>query len=91
MKYQSDVVPILRRYGVTKAALFGSVARGDDGDKSDVDILVKIGKTMNLMDFVGMKNELEEKLGKKVDLVQFDKIKPTLKSYIMRDVLPLSL
>lgn len=91
MKYASQVVPILKRYGVVEAALFGSVARGDDTEKSDVDILVRIGKTMTLMDFVGLKVELEERLGKRVDLVQYDKIKPILKPYIMRNVLPLIL
>lgn len=79
------IIPILKRQGVTKAAFFGSVARGEAKKKSDIDILVKLEKGKSLFDFVGLKIELEEKLGKKVDLVTYRAIKPRLKDIILKD------
>lgn len=77
---------ILASYGVKKAALFGSYARSEQTPESDIDILVELGdKKLSLLDFVGLKLDLEDSLGKKVDLVQYKTIKPALKSYILSD------
>lgn len=75
--------PILERYGVRKAALFGSAARGQMTEHSDIDILVQIDADISLLDFVGLKIELEEALGRRVDLVEFETIKPRLKERIL--------
>lgn len=77
------IMSILRRRGVTKAALFGSAAREETKKRSDIDILVKLQKNKSLLDFVALKLELEEKLGKKVDLVEYEAIKPLLKNIIL--------
>jgi len=82
---KKQIVPILKRQGVTKAALFGSVARGESRKKSDIDILINIRKDKSLLDIVRLELELEEKLGKKVDLVEYSAIKPLLKDIILRD------
>jgi uncharacterized protein len=82
---KKKIIPILKRQGVTKAAFFGSVARGEANKKSDVDILVSLEKGKTLLNFVGLKLELEEKLGKKVDLVSYGGINPRLKDIIIRD------
>lgn len=76
---------VLASYGVKKAALFGSYARNEQSDNSDIDILVELGKGMSLMDFVGLKLDLEDAIDKKVDLVQYKKIKPSIKNYILKD------
>jgi len=73
----------MNNFGVKKAALFGSYARGQQNQKSDYDILVELGKKMSLLDFIGLKQDLEAVLGKKVDLVQYKKIKPSLKESIL--------
>ncbi len=52
---------------------------------SDVDILVKMPDELSLFDFVGVKLELEEALGRKVDLVEYDTIKPLLKDNILKE------
>ncbi|MBU2579029.1 nucleotidyltransferase family protein [Patescibacteria group bacterium] len=82
---KKQIAPILRSQGVIKAALFGSIARGEEKKRSDIDILVKIKKGKSLFDFVGLKLDLEEKLGKKVDLVSYNAIKPRLKEIILKD------
>lgn len=79
------VVPILKRHMVNRAALFGSCIKGTMKKGSDVDILVDIKKNISLFDFIGIKLELEETLGKKVDLVEYDTIKPLLKNRILKE------
>jgi predicted nucleotidyltransferase len=84
-KIKWTILPILRNYGVTKAGIFGSAARGKMTKKSDIDILVEIGEDLSLLDMIGLKIELEEALGRKVDLVEYQTIKPLLKERILKD------
>ncbi len=78
-------LPLLKKYHVKKAALFGSVVRGDETKDSDIDILIELPKHASLYDFINLQIDLEERLGKKVDLVEFETIKPRLKPYSLRD------
>ncbi len=80
---KTQIVPIFKKHGVIKASLFGSLVRGEMNTKSDIDVLIKLPNTSSLFDLIDIKNDLEEKLCKKVDLVEYDSIKPTLKKYIM--------
>ena len=82
---KKQILPILKRQGVTKAALFGSMARGEDKKRSDIDILVKIPKNKSLLDIIRLEFQLEEKLGRKVDLVEYDAIKPLLRDVILNE------
>jgi len=82
---RQSILPILRRYGVSKAALFGSAVRGQTRPESDIDILVQIDKDISLLDFVGLKIELEEALNRNVDLVEYDTIKPLLRENILKE------
>ena len=86
---KSRALPILKRYGVKRAGVFGSAARGEMSPDSDVDILVEIDGDMSLLDFVGLKLELEEKLGRNVDLVEYSTLKPILKERILESELSL--
>jgi len=82
---KEKITPILQRYGIEKAAIFGSLAKGKAKINSDVDILVEIKGDMSLLDFIGIKIELEEALKMKVDLVEYDTIKPTIKEKILAE------
>ncbi len=66
---KKKTVPILERYGVTYAAVFGSLARGEDRPQSDVDILVRLGRPTGMVGYMQLVGKLEEILRKKVDLV----------------------
>ncbi|MEM7827035.1 MAG: nucleotidyltransferase domain-containing protein [Candidatus Aenigmatarchaeota archaeon] len=59
-------LPILKKYGVVKAGLFGSFVRGEAKKKSDIDILVDLPKERSLLDLVGLKLELEEALKRRL-------------------------
>ncbi|HMO39964.1 MAG TPA: nucleotidyltransferase family protein [Saprospiraceae bacterium] len=78
-------LPILVRYHIKRAGIFGSFAKGDETDESDIDILVELGDEISLLKFVGIKHELEDVLGKKVDLVEYQAIKPRLRNRILAE------
>jgi len=79
------VVPILKKHGVTKAGIFGSLARGEAGWDSDIDILVRIEQNISLLDFIGLKQKIEDALGQKVDLVEYEAIKPLIRERVLRE------
>ena len=84
-RIKRKIMPILKRYGVMKAALFGSVVRGEEKKNSDIDILVDIEKDIGLLEFIGLKQELEDALGHPVDLVEYGTIKPLLRDRILSE------
>ena len=86
---QQKTTPLFQQYGVKKADLFGSTARGENRPDSDVDILVQMPEKSRLFDFLALQTELEERLSKKVDLVELNEIRPRIKPYILRDLKPL--
>jgi len=74
----------LRRLGATSLALFGSVARGEASERSDVDLLVELEpKTFDT--YMDVKLFLEKALGRRVDLVLADAVKPALRSAILAE------
>ena len=67
-----------------KAGIFGSYARGEARKRSDIDMLIKVGrKKFSLLDHVRLERELEEKLDKKVDLLTYNGINHLLKNRIL--------
>lgn len=83
------IVPILIEEGVTRAALFGSVVRGEVKKESDIDILVDLPRGKSLFDLAGLQMRLEEELGNTVDVVTYNSLNPLLKEYILKDQLPI--
>jgi predicted nucleotidyltransferase len=84
-KYTVKIIPILKKYGVTRASLFGSVVRGEGTQKSDIDILINPAAGTTLFDMAGMQIDLQKSLNKSVDLVTYGSIDPKLKEYILKD------
>ncbi|MEK6904834.1 MAG: nucleotidyltransferase family protein, partial [Nanoarchaeota archaeon] len=78
-------VPILKKNGVVKAGIFGSYARGEAKKQSDIDIVIQFKGRKNYFDLVGLEQELEQCLGKKVDLLTYGAIHPLIKKYINND------
>lgn len=79
--------PILEKeYGVTRLAVFGSYARSEQSEESDVDLLVELRQPMGLR-FVHLAEFLETVVGLKVDLLTPDAIKPNRREHIMKDLI----
>ncbi len=79
------IIPVLNKYGVAKAGLFGSYARGTANKGSDVDVLVRFRGRKTLLDLIGLKQELEDRLNKKVDILTYRSIHPLLKKRILKE------
>jgi len=80
---KAKAVPILKRHGARRAGLFGSVVRGDDQAGSDVDFLVELDGEQSLLDVIGLKQDLEEALGRRVDVVEYDAVKPVIRDRVL--------
>jgi len=78
---------IRREYKAEIVGIFGSYARGEEKESSDVDILVKFLDRATLFDFVGLADFLEEKLHVKVDIVSERAVRPELKEQIFQEVI----
>lgn len=79
---QRKIVPILKRRFVRRAGVFGSATHGESAAR-DIDVLVEMQRPYSLFAFLALKNELEEQLGAKVDLVEYSHIKPSLREHIL--------
>lgn len=78
--------PVLEeRFGVEKLALFGSFARDTAREDSDVDVLVRFGGPATAKRYFGVQFYLEDLLGRDVDLVTDDALRPRLRPYVERD------
>ncbi len=78
------IVAILKRNNIKKAGIFGSFAKGNFKKNSDIDILIMPSEDMSLLDLSGIKIELEDVLNRKVDLVSYNYIHPSLKESILK-------
>lgn len=85
---QEKSVPILKRRAVKRASIFGSSARGET-ITHDVDMLIEMPRPYGLFSFLSLKNELEDALGTKVDLIEYTSIKPRLRERILHDEVPI--
>ena len=85
-----ELLPNLKQqYKIKKFGLFGSYSRNQATENSDIDLLVEFDPdiTFGLITFCHLENILSEKLGKKVDLVISDNLKPSLRENILNDVI----
>jgi len=81
-------MPELReRYGVVSMGVFGSFIRCEETLDSDLDILVEFDdRPLTLLQFIGLENELSDRLAVKVDLVEKHTLKPAIGRHILREV-----
>lgn len=94
MKRHEEIEKLLKKnklfldekFKVKEIGVFGSYARGEKSEESDVDILVEFYETIG-WEFIDLKEFLEELLGKKVDLVTVKALKPQLREEILKDVI----
>lgn len=86
---QQTVTPIFKQYGISRAGVFGSYARGEEKADSDIDFLIRIGRPMDLIQFIRLREELEVALGQSIDLVSDDVIIPYFEPQIKKDLVPI--
>lgn len=75
--------PVLKAHGVIRASVFGSLARGESDQDSDVDVLVVFEEGRSLLDLSALRLDLIEELGREVDVVPPGGLHPKLKDRIL--------
>ena len=86
---RDKVKEVLLRRGVVRAGVFGSVARGEQTDNSDIDFLVELEKGRTLIDLSGLRLDLADLLGCDVDVVTANALHPRLKDRILGELVPI--
>ncbi len=87
--HRRQLLDIVGRYGAHNVKVFGSVARGDDGPSSDIDLLVDIPDDMGLFTLARMELDVEQLLGETVDLVPSRMLKSAVRQSADLDAAPL--
>lgn len=88
-KKKKTIFDLCRQYGVTRIRIFGSVARGEEDNNSDIDFLVDLEPGRSLFDLGGLQMALQELLGRKVDVVTPAGIRQSLQERILSEVVDL--
>jgi len=83
---QEKVTDAMRRRGVVRASIFGSVARGEGGPDSDVDFLVEFEKGRSLVDLSGLRLDLREILGCDVDVATPRSLHPKIRDAVLKEL-----
>jgi predicted nucleotidyltransferase len=90
LQHQREAILLIaKKYGARNVRVFGSMSRGDDSNHSDVDLLVDLEPGRSLLDQVGLKQDIEELLGRPVDIVVEGGISPYLEERILSEAVPL--
>ena len=76
-----------KEYSVKTIGVFGSVARNEQTGESDIDLLVEFSKPVGFVTFMRLENFLSEQLGKQVDLVTSDSLKPVIRQDVLSEVI----
>ena len=86
---RKEILRIAQAHGASNVRVFGSVARGEEGPDSDLDLLVEMKPESSLLDLVSLWQDLEDLLGHKVDVITEGGISPYLRDRIYAEAVPL--
>jgi len=86
---RQEILEIAAKHGAYNVRIFGSVARGEADEKSDVDILVELEPERSLLDLGGLLMDLEALLGFKVDVVTVRGLRKRIRERVLREAVPL--
>lgn len=88
-EYGPRIREIAARRGIENVRVFGSMARGDAGPESDIDLLVSLPKGMSGLALGGLLMDVQELTGRKVDVVTEASLHPSLRDRILSEAIPL--
>ena len=87
--HRDEILQIAGRHGVLQMKVFGSMSRGDVRPESDVDLLVLREPGRSLLDLIALKHELEDLLGRNVDLVTTASLSPYIREQVLAEAIDL--
>ena len=82
---KTRITRTLKRHDVARASIFGSFARGDAEESSDLDLLIEFRGEKSLLDLVGLKLDLEDSLGRSVDVLTYNALHPAIRDQILSE------
>jgi predicted nucleotidyltransferase len=88
-KYQKLILPVLNRYSIKRAAIFGSAAKGNMNADSDVDLLIEADAGFTLFKMLELEEEISELIKRKVDIVEFSALKPSIREEVLVSAIPI--
>lgn len=86
---REEILRVCAKYGARNVRVFGSVARGEADEQSDIDLLVEFEPDRTLLDHAGLWLELQDLLGCTVDVVSERGLKPRIRERVLREAIPL--
>ena len=88
-EHRAEILAIAARHGARSIRLFGSLARGEARPDSDIDLLVELEPGRSLLDLVAIKQDLEDVLGRPVDVLTERSLSPYLRDRVLESAIPL--
>ena len=82
---KAEILAAAKRYGASNVRIFGSTARGDDTETSDIDLLVSMDQGRSLYDLIGLQQEIEQMFGRKTDVLTDKSIHRYLQERILQE------
>jgi uncharacterized protein len=87
-RHRADIRRIAAQYGASDVRVFGSVARGEADEDSDIDLVVRMAPGRSLFDVGGLVMDLQDLLGRHVDVVTDNGLRPRMRQRILREAVP---
>lgn len=88
-RHREAIIKIAKRYGAQDIRIFGSVARGEASESSDLDLIVRFEPGRSLFDHGGLIMDLRDLLGVKVDVISEGGMRPRFRRHVMKEAVPL--
>lgn len=86
---REEILNLAAQHGTSNIRIFGSVARDEEGEDSDIDFLVDMESDRSLLDRIGLIQDLEDILGRKVDMATVKGLRESFRERIMSQAIPL--
>lgn len=87
--YKKLVTPILKRYAVKKAAIFGSLAKGTMTEESDIDLLIEPGNDFTIFTLLELEEEISKLTMHQTDIVEYSALKPSIRHEVEQTAIPI--
>ena len=88
-EHREEILRLAERYGAHRVRVFGSVARGEARTDSDLDLLVDLEKGRSLFDLIGLKQDIEDLLECRVDVLTESNVSPYIRDAVMKEAVAL--
>ena len=88
-EHREKILELAARHGASNVRIFGSLARGEGSQSSDLDLLVTLEERRSLLDLVGLKQDIEDLLHRPVDVVTEPALSPYIRDRVLAEAVPL--